>query len=160
MGFLDNLLNRNPTADWRPQRDLALILDIDQESFCDIAIGDAASRIQKLGPAARAASARNGVYHYPSLGVVLTTEQGRVVEIELAFDPIEPYRGQVRINGAELPLAGDVTEEAIVAAAGPPDERTTSDGDEVTLKYRRTRANWWFELSLGSLDRIWGGKHD
>jgi len=96
----------------------------------------------------------------PSLGFEITTEQGRVVEIELVFDPVECYGGHVKINGNELPLEGDITEAVIVAAAGPPDDRTVSAGGDVTLQYRRTRADWRFELSLGTLDRIWGGRRD
>ena len=160
MGLFDKLLNRNPTADWVAARDLVLILDIDQESFCGIAIGDAVARLQKLGPAEVAAAARHGRYRYPSLGFEITTELGRVVEIELVFDPVECYGGHVKINGNELPLEGDITEAVIVAAAGPPDERTVSAGGDVTLQYRRTRADWRFELSLGTLDRIWGGRRD
>jgi hypothetical protein len=160
MGFLDALLNRNPTADWTPQRDLVLLLDVDQESLCGITIGDAISRVSKLGPAEDARSARHGRYRYPSLGFEITAEQGRVVEVELVFDPVECYGGHVTINGNELPLEGDITEQAIVAAAGPPEERKVDAGGDVTLQYRRRRADWRFELSGGTLDRIWGGLRD
>lgn len=164
MGFLDNLLNKNPTKDWQPQKDLVLMLDIDQESFCGITIGDPSKRLTKLGPAEDARAARNGWYRYPSSAFDITTEQDRVVEFQLRFEPDEMYGGHVRINGNELPLEGDITEAIILKAAGPPDERIVDDdpdGQEITLRYRRPRADWQFELNAeGKLCSIWGGKRD
>lgn len=82
MGLLDNLLNRNPTADWRAQPGLALVLDLDEESFCGIRLGEKAERLEKLGPAEDAAKARIRRYRYTSKGFVATLrnwEQGRRV---------------------------------------------------------------------------------
>jgi hypothetical protein len=165
MGFLDDLFNRNPTKDWRAEQHLELLLDMDSETFCGIGIGDDARRLSKLGPAEDAAAARNGWYRYPAHGFDITTEQGRVVEFQLRFDPDETYGGHVRINGNELPLEGDITEAVILKAAGTPTERIVDDdpdGDqEITLRYTRTRADWQFELNEeGKLSSIWGGKRD
>lgn len=165
MGFLDQLLNRNPTRDWKAQPDLVLMLDIDQETFCGIAIGADPRALERLGPAEDAAAARKGWYRYPSSGFDIVTEQGRVVEIQLSFDPAECYGGHVRINGAELPLEGDITEATIVRAAGAPSERIVDDDvagmEEVILRYTRHKADWQFELNeQGKLTSIWGGRRD
>jgi len=165
MGFFDDLFNRNPTRDWQAEKNLVLVLDIDQEAFCGIAIGDDARRLSKLGPAEDAASARNGWYRYPSRGFDVTAEQGRVVEFQFRFDPDETYRGRVRINGNELPLTGDITEGVILQAAGKPTERIVDDdpegAQEITLRYGKARADWQFELNEeGRLSSIWGGKRD
>lgn len=165
MGFFDDLFNRNPTRDWQPEKNLVLVLDIDQESFCGIQIGDDARRLSKLGPAEDAASARNGWYRYPSLGFDVSTEHGRVVEFQLRFEPEETYGGHVRINGSELPLEGAITEAIIVKAAGQPSERIVDDdpdgGQEITLRYAKPRADWQFELNEeGQLSAIWGGRRD
>lgn len=162
MSFFDKLLNKNPTADWQADKNLVLMLDVEQESLCGITIGDAVNRLTKLGPAEDAATARNGWYRYPSYGFSITCERERVVEVELSFGEDSCFGGHVAIRGAELPLEGDITEEIIVAAAGAPDERIVQDGDEssVTLRYKRTKADWQFELEDGKLESIWGGKRD
>jgi hypothetical protein len=164
MGLLDNLLNRNPTRDWQPQRGLELVLDLDQETFCGIGFGDPVARLTKLGPAEDARAARVGVYRYPSRGFGIIAEQGRVVEFEVSFFAEERYGGAVRISGRAANFGETTTEADVVAALGGPTERKTygePSEQTVTLQYRRTRGIWEFELDeAGRLEAVLGSKRD
>ena len=107
MGLLDNILNRNPTRDWRGQHGLALVLDLDQESFCGVRLGEPAERLEKFGPATDAESARIGMYNYPDRGFQVNAEQGKFVEVEMAFGDGEgarAYAGSVVRHGRSVVL--------------------------------------------------------
>ena len=105
MSLLDSLLNRNPTQDWRGQSGLTLVLDLDEESFCGIRLGEKAERLQKLGPAEDAAKARIGTYRYTSHGYYCEEEQGRFAEVVLWYGAAlegQSFSGAVRRNGVAV----------------------------------------------------------
>lgn len=164
MGFLDDLLNRNPTRDWQPQRGLRLVLDLDQETFCGIGFGDPVSRLTKFGPAEDARVARAGSFRYPSRGFGIVTERGRVVEFELTFLPEQRYAGEVTVGGRTPEFSNATTEADLITALGPATERETHGAppdETLTLRYQRTRGTWDFELDEeGHLETLWGGKRD
>lgn len=166
MGILDRLLGRNPTTDWRPQRGLQLLLDLDNETFCGVGLGERADRLEKLGPAEDARAARNGVYDYTSRGFCITTEAGRVVEFELTYAAGEPtFAGTVRRHGQPLLLSPETAEQDVIAALGAApakrDQRGNGEDRTVTLHYRGPRADWMIELGAeGRLESLWIGKRD
>lgn len=163
MGLLDNLLNRNPTAEWQAQRGLQLVLDMENETFCGVGIDDPVARLEKFGPAENAKAARYGDYEYPSRAFSVTTEQDRVVEFTIRYYDHEMYRGKVRLlRGQEL--TAPVKEAELVAMIGPPPTRNAEEeqGFELAqLIYPRTRSSWHFEFDGdGVLESIWVGKND
>jgi hypothetical protein len=165
MGLLDNLLNRNPTRDWRGQHGLALVLDLDQESFCGIRLGEPAERLEKFGPSADAQSARIGVFNYPDRGFEVSAEQGKFVEIEMAFGEGEgahPYAGSVVRNGRSVTLTANTAEADLVALLGPAANRTEEAGDEdfpasVVLLWNLVRTDVEATLENGALAVFWVG---
>jgi hypothetical protein len=167
VSFLDNLLDRNPTREWRAQRGLELVLDLDDESFSGIRLGERADRLQKLGPAEDAAAARRGEYRYRSRGFVCREEQGRFVELEALYGVGEgqPFAGLVRRNGATATLAPQTTEPELVAHLGKPDERDASEAEEgipsrATLTWHLNRTDCVAEFIDEQLDQLWlGTKH-
>lgn len=164
MSFLDNLLNRNPTADWQGQRGLQLVLDMDSETFCGVGIDDPVSRLEKFGPAEDAKAARYGAYEYPSRAFHIATEEGRVVEFTIHFYDHERYTGRVRLRGQDLPPGGAVKADDIIMLLGPPQQRNAEEEDDeslVQLIYPRPKSNWHFEFDgAGVLESIWVGKND
>ncbi|MDP3773212.1 MAG: hypothetical protein Q8Q85_03000 [Gemmatimonadales bacterium] len=164
MSFLDNLLNRNPTREWRAQPGLQLVLDLDDESFCGIRLGERADRLNKLGPAEDAAAARRGSYWYGSRGFLCREEQGRFVELEAVYSGGEgqPFAGLVRRNGATATLAPQTTEPDLVAHLGKPDERKASEAEEgissgASLTWHLNRTDCVAEFVDQQLDQLWLG---
>ncbi len=164
MGFLDNLLNRNPTADWRPAAGFDLVLDLDDESFCGIRLGERADRLRKFGPADDAAAARNGSYRYLAKGFDCLDEQGRFAEVEIGFggSDARPFAGVVRRNGTAATFGPDTGEADLAAHLGKPDERAGSTDDEdgstwATLTWRLQRTDCVAEYADGRLESLWLG---
>lgn len=164
MSFLDNLFDRNPTREWRAQPGLELVLDLDDESFCGIRLGERADRLEKLGPAEDAAAARRGDYRYRSRGFVCREEQGRFVELEAnsGVGEGQPFAGLVRRNGASATLTPQMTESDLVAHLGKPDERKASEAEEgvssrATLTWHLNRTDCMAEFIDEQLDQLWLG---
>jgi len=164
MGLLDNLLNRNPTADWRAQPGLALVLDLDEESFCGIRLGEKADRLQKLGPAEDARKARvQKTYNYATRGFSCDEEEGRFVEVTLWYRAAldgQAFTGPVRRNGAAVVFTTETTEAELVAHLGPAGEREPWKDPEsggATLTWHLNRTDLVVELLGGRLDEIWLG---
>jgi len=164
VSFLDNLLDRNPTREWRAQPGLQLVLDLDDESFCGIRLGERADRLQKLGPADDAAAARRGSYWYGSGGFLCREEKGRFVELEVVYSVGEgpPFAGLVRRNGATATLAPQTTEQELLAHLGQPDERHASEAkegfpSEIALTWHLHRTDCVAEFIDEKLDQIWVG---
>jgi hypothetical protein len=165
MGLLDNILNRNPTRDWRAARGLELILDLDEESFCGIRLGERADRLQRLGPAADAGAARIGEYRYPDRGFTCREEQGRFVEVELAYlmDAPEPhFKGAIRRRGHTTSFSDETAEHQLVEHLGPPDERKEDEPDPdlppgATLTWHLSRTDCVAEILDRRLGRLWVG---
>lgn len=164
MSFLDNLLNRNPTREWRAQPGLELVLDLDDESFSGIRLGERADRLQKLGPAEDATAARRGAYRYWSRGFECREEQGRFVEVDAIYTEGvgRPFAGPVRRNGAAATLTPQTTERELVAHLGQPDERESSEAEEgissgATLTWHLNRTDCAAEFINEQLDQIWLG---
>ena len=165
MGLLDNLLNRNPTRDWREQRGLQLVLDLDQESFCGIRLGDPAVRLEKVGPCEDAASARSGMYNYPGRGFQLNVERECFVEVEAAFGEGEGARafagGLVR-HGRTAVFTASSTEADLVALLGEPASRKEEPADEdcpahVTLLWNLERTDFSADFEDARLSQLWLG---
>lgn len=163
MGLLDNLLNRNPTAAWQPQRGLQLAVDVDTETFSGVTIGDSLRSLEKFGPAEDPKGARLGIYRWPSRGFEVMVEQDRVAEMTFHFYDHERFAGTVKLGGQPLP-SGQVREQNIAALMGPPTERDEREGDGYTLlnlRYRKPKGDWMFEFDGdGVLESIWAGKPD
>jgi len=165
MGLLDNLLNRNPTKDWRAQPGLALVLDLDEESFCGIRLGEKAERLQKLGPAEDAAKARVQSYRYTSRGFYCEEEQGRFVEVVLWYGAAlegQAFAGPVRRTGANVVFGAGTTEAEVVAHLGPPAKRESSDAEEgmsggASLTWQLNRTDCVAEFISDRLDELWLG---
>ena len=166
MGLLDNLLNRNPTADWHAQAGLALLLDLDEESFCGIRLGEKADRLQKLGPAEDAKKARvQKTYAYVSRGFDCHEEQGRFVEVTLWYGASlegQAFAGPVGRNGTAVVLTPATTEAELVAHLGKPDARESSEADEgmsggASLTWHLNRTDCMVEFISDRLDEIWLG---
>jgi hypothetical protein len=165
MGLLDNLLNRNPTADWRAQPGLALVLDLDEESFCGIRLGEKAERLQKLGPAEDAAKARIFSYRYTSRGFYCEEEQGRFVEVVLWYGAAlegQAYAGPIRRNATPVVFTTATTEAELVALLGQPDERESTDetgtmSGGASLTWHLNRTDCMAEFISDHLDEIWLG---
>ena len=161
MSFLDNLLNRNPTREWRAQPGLALLLDLDDESFCGIRLGERADRLQKLGPAEDAATARRGSYRYLSRGFDCLEEQGRFAEVEANFSKPEgpPFAGVVRRNGTTATFTPQTTELELVAHLGKPDERggDAEGSSSATLTWHLHRTDCVAEFIDARLEALWLG---
>jgi hypothetical protein len=164
VSFLDNLFDRNPTREWRAQPGLELGLDLDDESFCGIRLGERADRLRKLGPAEDAAAARRGEYRYWSRGFLCREEQGRFVEAELVCSEGvgQPFAGPVRRNGATATFGPQTTEPELVTHLGPPDEREASEAEEgmssgATLTWHLNRTDCVAEFISNRLDELWLG---
>jgi hypothetical protein len=165
MSLLDNLLNRNPTKDWLAQPGLALLLDLDEESFCGIRLGEKADRLQKLGPAEDAAKARLFSYRYTTRGFYCEEEQGRFVEVVLWFAASlegQAFVGPVRRNGATLVFNPATTEAELVAHLGKPDERESTDAEAemsggASLTWHLNRTDCVAEFIDDHLDELWLG---
>ena len=165
MRLLDDLLNRNPTRDWRAQPGLAPLLDLDEESFCGIRLGEKADRLQKLGPAEDAATARHGSYRYTSRGFYCDEEQGRFVEVVLWYAASlesQAFTGPVRRNGAAAAFTPVTTEAELVAHLGPPAERKSSEAEDgvsggASLTWHLNRTDCVAEFIDDHLDELWLG---
>jgi hypothetical protein len=164
VSFLDNLLDRNPTREWRAQPGLELVLDLDDESFCGIRLGERADRLQKLGRAEDAGAARRHEYRYWSRGFLCREEQGRFVEAEVTYTVGvgQPFAGPVRRNGATAVFTPDTTEPELVAHLGKPDEREASEAEEgissgATLTWHLNRTDCVAEFISDRLDQVWLG---
>lgn len=165
MSFLDNLLNRNPTREWRAQPGLDVVLDLDDESFCGIRLGERADRLRKLGPAEDAARARAGSYRYTSRGFYCQEELGRFVEVVLWYAASlegQAFGGPVRRNGATAVFAPGTTEAELAAHLGKPDERESSAAEEgvssgSTLTWHLNRTDCVAEFVGEHLDELWLG---
>ena len=165
MSLLDNLLNRNPTKDWLAQPGLALLLDLDEESFCGIRLGEKADRLQKLGPAEDAAKARLRSYRYTARGFYCEEEQGRFVEVVLWYGASldgQAFSGPVRRNGAGVVFSPVTTEAELVAHLGPPAEHESSAAEEgvsggASLTWHLNRTDCVAEFIDDHLDELWLG---
>jgi len=165
MSILDNLLNRNPTADWRRDSSLALVLDLDEESFCGIRLGERADRLQKLGPASDAAAARAGRYEYAPHGFLCQAEQGRFVEVELAFTPDRGtgrYEGLVKRGGRAQPFSPGASEQDVIALLGEPADRSDEPAGEYLpatsmLNWRLLRTDCSAHFEDARLTEFWLG---
>ena len=166
MSFLDDILGRNPTRDWQPQRGLEITCDLDNETFCGVAFGERVERLSKLGPTEVAGTARKGIYEYPSRGFTCVAEDGKFVEVELSFvddPPLAAFAGIVRHRGRPVPLSRATTEADVRAELGEPGERKEQDvggGPLVQLTYRLHRSDWIFAFEDGGLESLWGGRKD
>jgi hypothetical protein len=165
MGFLDNLLGRNPTRHWRAAANLDLTLDLDEESFCGVRLGERADRLQRLGPAADAGAARIGEYRYPDRGFTCREEQGRFVEVELAYliEAPEPnFPGAIRRRGRAATFTDETTEQQLIEHMGRPDERRDQEPEpdlppQGTLTWHLSRTDCVAELLDGRLGSLWLG---
>jgi hypothetical protein len=165
VSFLDNLFDRNPTREWRAQPGLELGLDLDDESFCGIRLGERADRIQRLGPAEDAAPARARSYRYTSRGFYCQEEQGRFVEVVLWYAASldgQAFAGPVRRNGAAAVFGPETTEAELVAHLGQPGERESSEAEEgvssgATLTWHLNRTDCVAEFISNRLDELWLG---
>lgn len=162
MSLLDDLFNKNPTKDWRAQANLALALDLDEESFCGIRLGEKAARLQVFGPAEDAKKARIGMFRYWARGFSLTEEQGRFVDVSCHYQlPGDGYfTGPVRRNGSAATFTNASTEAEVTAHVGAPDERESDEATEdmsggAQLTYHLNRTDLVIEFVGGKLDEIW-----
>lgn len=165
MAFLDKLLGRNPTRNWQPQAGLELVLDLDQETFAGIPLGEKAERIAILGPAPDATSARIGIYNYPDRGFQCSVEQGVFVEVEMAFadgEGAHAFAGAVRRRGRSVVLTGQSTESDLVSLMGKPDKRTDEPADDdipahVMLLWNLRGTDASADFEDGTLSLLWLG---
>ena len=165
MGLLDNLLNRNPTRDWQPQRGLELVVDLDRESFCGVRLGEKVERLHKFGPTADAASARIGMFNYPTRGFQVSEEQGKFVEVETTFgegDGARAFAGKVVRRGRSKVFTGENGEADLVQLLGPPSERKERLAEEdspagVTMLWRLVNTDFTADFEDGRLSVLWLG---
>lgn len=162
MSFLDDLLDRNPTKDWRAQPNLALVLDLDEESFCGIRLGDKAARLQVFGPAEDAKNARVGIYRYWARGFALSKEQGRFVDVTCLYQLPDDrsFTGPVRRNGRSATFGNASAEADVIALVGAPDERASDEPTEdmsggAQLTWHLNRTDLVAEFVGGKLDELW-----
>ncbi len=165
MGLFDNLLNRNPTRDWHAQPGLELVLDLDDESFCGIRLGERADRLRKLGPSGDARSARLGSYDYTDRGFHCREEGGRFVDVELSFSTEEghpAFPGAVRRGGRAATLTERTTEVELIALLGEPAGREAREATgglpaAATLTWRLHRTDCVADFEDRRLDWLWMG---
>lgn len=163
VSLLDRLLNRNPTRDWRPEPGLVLLLNLDEESFCGVRLGEPAARLRKLGPTPNAGSARIGMYEYAERGFLVTAEQDRFVEVNVSFaGNLGAFTGTIRRHGRDGTLDGSAGEENVVALLGPADERKETAAEEylpatIMLSWHLHRTDCQANFEDRRLTDIWLG---
>jgi hypothetical protein len=165
MGILDNLLNRNPTRDWKLQEGLDLVLDLDEETFAGVPVGEKAERLQVFGPSPDAESARAGMFNYPAGGFQVSAELGVFVEVEMAFaggEGARAFGGKVKRHGRSVVLTGQSSEADLVALLGAPYERKDEPADDdipahATLSWHGASTDVVADFETGTLSLLWVG---
>ncbi len=141
----------NPTRAWIESGDPALLLDLDQQRFCGVAIGEPIARLSFLGPASRWSHA----LEFPGHGLALGGEE-RIEQVSLFFGHAdEPeqgrYRGGIVHRGASAALSCNDDEPRLAALFGEPFWRD-ADADETILFYEFGVVEW--QIELGSDGRL------
>jgi len=167
VSFLDTLLNRNPTKLWRARHGLALVLDLDNETFCGVRLGDRADRLEQFGPAEDAKRAREGVLRYDARGFEIWTEENRFTDVMLQYGIAlhTPFAGTVRRRGAEASFTPETTEAELVRFLGAPDEREVTEATDemsggVDLAWSLANTDLEADFIDDRLDEIWLTRRD
>jgi hypothetical protein len=105
------------------------------------------------------------MYNYPDRGFQVNAEQGKFVEVEMAFGEGEgahAFAGSVVRHGRSVALGDATTEAELTDFLGKPDQRKEEAGDEdfpasVTLLWNLERTDVEAILENGGLSRFWIG---
>lgn len=138
MSLLDRLRRRrNPTADWREDRSVRLIADLDRFELSGVGFGDPLARLSFLGPS------ESAFLDFHRKGLQVDVTDARLDGFTLALGagaflggssshPVRPFVGTLRIKGRELRPEELRTETDLVALWGSPFCRNEDD-DEILL---------------------------
>jgi hypothetical protein len=145
----------NPTRDWRREADFPLEVDLDQETFCGVRLGESAAPLRRLGPVEFAPGLRMGSYMYFSQGLEYGCD-GELLEsysvYEAASDDARflPFSGRIRHGGELISLAA-IDPLKAVERFGEPFEREAIGG-VLCLYYQR--AGMAFDLEFDADGRF------
>lgn len=138
MKFLRNLLGpRNPTLDWVRDPARQLVLDLDAKSLSGVPLGGAFEGLEFLGPATR--SKYSQLWEFSSLGIAAEDEDGQIGSLFVVPLPdenfsLEPYTGEVIVNGETAPISWLSRVDDVIRTFGEPTKRD-EDPDETVLFY-------------------------
>jgi hypothetical protein len=137
----------NPTAGWREDPRVPLVLDLDKNSFCGVRLGQPLVGLSHLGPADDSRLARRGLLTYRAQRVYLWAEEERLHSVETSFvdergRPLPEPPVVVRRAGRPLPLKAGMSRDDIIALLGPPTRVEELDGKVVELLYDFPEATW------------------
>ena len=148
MGILDHF-KAQPKGEWTADEAAGREFDFDHNVLAGLKLRDPASLLWRLGPPEDARQAAQGAYCFFSRGFEVDVRQGRVNTFVLVWqgdDRFQPFAGQCRFGGAEIKLAGGVSEAEIERIFGAPFWRD-EDTDEVLLFYEKGAVEWQVEIN-------------
>ena len=135
--FRDLLGPRNSTLDWVRDPARPLVLDLDTNSLYGVPMGRPFESLEFLGPATR--SKHSQLWEFSSLGVAAEDEGGRIGSLFVVPLPdenfsLEPFTGEIVINGRPAPISWISRVEDVIRTFGEPTSRD-EDPEETILFY-------------------------
>jgi hypothetical protein len=158
MDWLRSLFAPDPTRGWTADRPDPLTFDFDRFELIGARVGDPIDRLSRLGPAEDRAAAKKGRLCYPSLGLEILSDEGRITGIGIywaaKFHPsCRPFLGRCTLRGRELPLHEPLTENRLREWFGEPHDHD-ADEEEVVLVFRSTSRGVEWDVCLGADGRL------
>jgi hypothetical protein len=159
MSLLDRLRRRrSPTAEWREDRGVRLIADLDRFELGGVKFGDPYTRLSFLGPS------ESPFMDYHRKGLRIDVADDRLDGFTLALEagaflgasskrPVRPFVGRLKIRGRELRVEELRTEEDLTALWGTPFWRDEDD-DEILLFFEFSHGEIQVELSRDGRPRV------
>jgi hypothetical protein len=151
VSFLRNLLGpRNPTLGWTRDPSRSIELDLDSDSLSGVPLDSEFDCLEFLGPARRS-TASQGLWEFSPIGVVVEVHAAHIVGYLVVPIPdehfgVEPYTGEVAIEGRRVPIAWIGRERDVTQAFGKPTRRD-EDIDETVLFYEIGNVERQIELT-------------
>jgi len=158
MSLLDFFRRPSPTAEWREDRSVPLVADLDLHELGGVPFGGPIDGLSFLGPS------DTRFFDYASKGLTFDAEEGHLDGFVIALrsgaylaalDPsrVHPFAGRIRIGGRAWAPLELRAESDFVQAWGEPYWRDT-DEEEVLLFFEFPAAEVQVELSLDGIPRV------
>lgn len=159
MSLLDRLRGRkSPTGEWREDRSVRLVIDLDRFELCGVGLGEPIERLSFLGPS----ESLDFDYHRKGLRVDVT--DGRLDGLTIALEPgaflgtgsdeaVRAFAGGIRIAAVERSGSQRWRERDFTEAWGQPYWRD-EDEDEVLLFFEFPGREVQVELSPEGRARV------
>ncbi len=151
MGVVDWLLRRkDPSSAWKADPRRTLELDLDAATLCGVGLGASVEGLAVLGPPENPWPSRTGAYRWPSRGIEVDTDGGRVTALVFVWSR-EPgagsFPGRITWHGTALPLGATTRRGDLERIFGPP-YHVDDDEDEPTLYYQHGDVGWAIDFAV------------